>query len=239
MKKIIIFSLVLGFLISFSGFITCPVFAQGGYSNIEVEWSDGNQVWKDKSSQNTIFTVQADETTPYSDGVYVENDEGTIELSITEAYSIADGYGVVADGTTTPGLATNDGCPTLVWASTETFTGYAVSWTFVIPRDFRDGTDLTVEASFSTASASSGATFEYGIYVNTDATAFDTAYTGVPLTALASSTNTTFDVVSGDDTTNDVDAGDRCTLLLYPIVITTGNVELRHIRVRYPRQFNN
>lgn len=204
----------------------------------------GNMVFRDQGSGSNIFTIQSSSQATYSDGLYIANDQGSIELPITEAYSYANGYAVAADGTTTPGLATNDGCPSLVWASTETtqrstHVTYAVGWTFTVPRDFRDGTDLILEIDVTTASGSSGAYFEYCIFENKDATAVDTAGTGVPFAVVATDANTKMDVLSATDTPDDVDAGDVLTVRLYITSITTGNVELKGARIRYPRQFNN
>ncbi|MFW9873328.1 MAG: hypothetical protein ACFFG0_09515 [Candidatus Thorarchaeota archaeon] len=239
-KKLLTVALV--FVISgIIGFNIPNVQAQAGFSNIDVKWSGGNQIYYDTSTGNTIYTIQASGTSTYSDGVYYENDEGFIELPITDAYAHNYSGTVAKDGTSSPGLATNDGCPSLVWANTEAGETYAVLWQFRIPHDFRDGTDLSVQIGVSTASATSGARFNFYMLENKDGTAFDTSGVFHMMSTVSTDANTKLDVISADASNDDPDVADIYTLVLFLEngLSISGNVELKHCRIKYHRQFNN
>jgi len=233
------------FLLSFvlgMGMAVPMLFAQGsGTFNVDSYFYQGNQIFRDRSDNATIYTLRSDADSTYGAGLAVENDEGYIELPITAAYAVANGYGVVADGTTTPGLATNDGVPSLVWAYNEYGTGYAVAWTFRIPHDFQDATDLSVQISVSTASATSGSRFNFYMLENKDDTAFDTSGTLHMMSTVATDANSKLDVITADDTGDDPDVDDIYTLVLFLEngKSISGNTELKQVRIKYTRQFNN
>ncbi len=212
-------------------------------ANIYGDFHNGDQRYLDRSDNVAIMTLQSDLNTTYHAGLRINNDEGFIDLPITDAYAYNYSGTIAKDGTSSPGLATNDLCPSIVWANTEvslsTNLTYAVMWTVTIPRDFRDGTDITLEIAVSSPSATPLATFEYVVLLNGDAVTFDTGGTGVPLTTVGTSANTALDVVSGVDTPDDLDAGDVITIALYLVKSSASTIEVKSARLRYDRQFNN
>lgn len=240
MKKKLIY--MLAFLLGAAIWFPSIIHAQGsGLANIDSYFYQGNQIVEDKADNETIYTIYSDKESTKGAGLAVSNDEGFIELPITAAYSIADGETVLVDGSTTPGLATNDGVPSLVFANTEYGATYGVAWTFRIPHDFQDGTDLSVQISVSTASGTSGSRFNFYMLENKDDTAFDTSGAYHMMTTIANDANTKLDVVTADDTGDDPDVDDIYTLVLFLEngLSITGNTELKQVRIKYTRQLNN
>lgn len=222
-----------------AGHIIPDVIAQGsGMYNVDSYFYQGNQIYRDRSDNATIFTIRSDGDTTYSAGLNVENDEGTIDLPVTTAYALNDTETVLIDTSTQPGLATNDGGPSLVWAAAENGTTYGVAWNICIPHDFKDATDISIRLGVSTATASTDTRFQWGVYENKDDTAFDTAMSYCNLATVASDANTKLDVIEGDDSPDDLDVNDVVTVVLWKSH-GTANAEIKLVQIFYDRQFNN
>ena len=95
----------------------------------------------------------------------------TFALPLSAAFLVSTGV-MGNDGTTAPGMATTDGVPAAVYASSGETT--KMEWTFELPNNYADGLEFRVMLS-SSAATSTGQSIDWQFYVNEDATAFDAA----------------------------------------------------------------
>lgn len=145
-----------------------------------------------------------------------------------------DGTGVIGnDGTTAPGLAENDGIPSIVWANTEQSSTYRIQYTFKIPDDYSSGAGLAILGSESSETTDSKITVD--VWEQNNSTAFsDSAYhcASVSISSNGSTKNNYLNTDIHSGTANNLVAGDWITIGLFPTA-GSGNTEIKGVEFYY------
>jgi len=139
-----------------------------------------------------------------------------------------------ADGTTAPGLATTDGIPKVVYASSAE--AASIGYTFMVPSDYSTG--LLFRAMLS-SSAATPASMSIGweLYVNKNAVAFDAAsysQTAVSPTTNITATNEYLTFTADATALSGITAGDSVTVWWWNAdTRVSGTTEIGAVQGRY------
>jgi len=141
---------------------------------------------------------------------------------------------------TSPGITLVDAIPKLVWASGEQ--GASIMYSFIVPGTYTSSLSFRLAASTDTDTAATSWGFDWGLFVNNSATAFDAASYVQDFVACAEgspSTKNAFFTLTADATAAaDVAAGDIVTVVIFPYDVRVGpgaggTTELISIQARY------
>lgn len=192
---------------------------------------------RNSDDDSTVFSVDTSGNVSCGEGSIGATEIANITIGedIPLAALFINGTGPMgADGTTAPGLATTDGIPKIVYASSGETT--SIGYSFVLPPNYVSGLSFRMLVSSSAATPAS-MSIDWQVFVNKDDTAFDAApfeQTAVSPTTDCSATNEYLAFTIDATAEAGLAAGDTVTVWFYNADLrASGTTEIGSLQKRY------